>query len=88
MNILGIIFILGLKKDTYIKVNDILTYAFGIIYIITFGMILFREDKRGLHDYLAKTKVVLNKESVEDEDSNNEEVDLAIQEKYQKTEFR
>ena len=68
MNVLGIIFLLGLNKQTYIKVNDILTYIFGIIYIVTFGMILFREDKRGFHDYLAGTKVISIKDYVEDND--------------------
>ena len=58
MKVLGIIFIIGLNKNLYIKVNDITTYLFGIIYIVTFGMILFREDKRGLHDFIAGTKVI------------------------------
>ena len=69
MNVLEVIFILGLNKQTYLKANDIITYIFGIIYIITFGMILFREDKRGLHDYLAGTKVISVKDYQEDNDS-------------------
>ena len=73
MDVLGIIFILGLKKDTYLKVNDILTYIFGIFTIVTFGMILFREDKRGLHDYLAGTKVVNVKDYIENEFEEEQE---------------
>ena len=72
MNVLEIIFILGLNKPTYLKVNDISTYVFGIIYIVTFGMILFREDKRGLHDYLAGTKVISLKDYQEDNDFEKE----------------
>lgn len=72
MNVLEVIFILGLNKQTYLKANDIITYIFGIIYIITFGMILFREDKRGLHDYLAGTKVISVKDYEEDNDSLKE----------------
>ena len=72
MNVLGIIFILGLNKQTYLKVNDITTYIFGLTYIVTFGMILFREDKRGLHDYLAGTKVISVKDYVEDDDLEKE----------------
>lgn len=72
MNVLGIIFILGLNKQTYLKVNDITTYMFGIIYIVTFGMILFREDKRGLHDYLAGTKVISVKDKVEEDSLEKE----------------
>ena len=67
MNVLGLIFILGLNKSTYLKINDITTYIFGIIYIVTFGMILFREDRRGLHDYLAGTKVISVKDYVEED---------------------
>ena len=42
----------------YFKVNDIMSYVFGGIYIVCIGLITFRKDKRGLHDYLANTKVV------------------------------
>ena len=84
MNVLSIIFILGLEKNSYIKVNDITTYVFGIIYVVTFGMILFRDDKRGLHDYLAKTKVIditektedIEKEFVKDEDDKLKDVEI------------
>lgn len=68
MNILEIIFILVLNKQAYLRVNDIITYIFGITYIITFGMILFREDKKGLHDYLAGTKVISVKDYIEDKE--------------------
>ena len=68
MNILEIIFILVLNKQAYLRVNDIITYIFGITYIITFGMILFREDKKGLHDYLAGTRVVSVKDYIEDKE--------------------
>ena len=69
LNIFGIIFVIGLNRNTYFKVNDIVTYIFGVIYIITFGMILFKEDRRGIHDYIANTKVVVIKDKVlEDEE--------------------
>lgn len=67
MNVFGILFLLTLNKNVYIKANDIITYIFGIIYIVTFSMILFRDDKRGLHDYLAGTKVISLKNYVEDD---------------------
>lgn len=66
MNIISIISIIGLSKAMYIKVNDITTYLFGILYIVTFGMILFREDRRGLHDYIALTRVIDVSEKAED----------------------
>ena len=58
MNIIGVIFILFMKKDMYIKYNDIITYLFGVFYIVSIAMILFREDGRGLHDIICNTKVV------------------------------
>lgn len=68
MNIVGIITLICLNKSNYLKTNDIVTYIFGAIYLITIGMILFREDRRGLHDYLANTKVIsLSKNVKEDE---------------------
>jgi len=58
MNIINIIFILVLKKGPYIVLNNITTYLSGAIYIVIFGMMLFRTDNRGLQDILAKTKVI------------------------------
>ena len=85
MNLIGIITILFLNKNLYIKVNDIITYLFGTIYIVTFAMILFREDKRGLHDILANTKVISlenaldenkQEEIIKDEDSKLKDVEV------------
>ena len=72
MNTLNVIFVLGLNKNTYLQVNDITTYLFGAIYIVLIGMMLFREDGRGLHDVLAGTKVINEKELVEDNEEEKE----------------
>ncbi len=58
MNVLDIIFILFLKKKVYFIANDISTYFFGAFYIVSVVMILFREDRRGLHDFLGNTRVI------------------------------
>ncbi len=58
LNILGLIALLVFKKDIYLKVNDVLTYFFVSFYIVDISMILFREDKRSLHDMLTKTMVI------------------------------
>lgn len=58
MNAISIIIILTLSKNLYLQVNDTLTTLFGCLYIVIFVMILFRQDARGLHDMLAKTKVI------------------------------
>ena len=80
MNILGIIAIIFLNKTTYITTNDIITYIFSGLYIITFGLILFRQDGRGLHDLIAHTKVIdiKNKEilDIQEELKNNKDSKL------------
>jgi len=69
LNIISIIIILTLKKSTYLSIYNVISNIFSFIYIATFVMILFRQDGRGLHDLIAKTKVV----SVEKEKEQVEE---------------
>ena len=47
-----------LDVNKYYNANMIVTYAFFGIAIISFVMILIREDKRGLHDIISNTKVI------------------------------
>ncbi len=83
-SIIGVITILVLSKASYIETYNIVSYAFTCLYIITFAMILFSKDGRGLHDYLARTKVVVvddlgnpvQEEKVKEE-SKDEEVEDA-----------
>ena len=58
LNTLGVLFILFLPKNAYFKANDVITYIFGAFFIVSISMILFRQDKRGLHDILSGTIVV------------------------------
>ena len=58
MNIVSITTILLMSKSLYLKTYDITTTIFGALEIVIFAMILFREDGRGLHDIVAKTKVL------------------------------
>lgn len=78
MNIVGIITLICLNKSNYLKTNDIVTYIFGAIYLITIGMILFREDRRGLHDYLANTKVISLSKNVKEDEKNSKLKDAEI----------
>lgn len=81
INIISVVTILVLNKANFIKVNDTVTSFFGAIYIVTFALILFRQDGRGLHDLLAGTKVVsLNNETVSNDNSHevvNEKIEEA-----------
>ncbi len=47
-----------LDVNKYYNANMIVTYVFFGIAIISFVMILIREDKRGLHDIISNTKVI------------------------------
>lgn len=66
MNIISILTILLMTKSMYLQTYDTITTIFGAIYIVIFSMILFREDGRGLHDIIAKTKVISTEEKIED----------------------
>ena len=66
MNIISILTILLMTKSMYLQTYDTITTIFGAIYIVTFAMILFREDGRGLHDIIAKTKVISTEEKFEE----------------------
>lgn len=57
-NILIIILILVLSKNTFMSIYSIITMITYIFIIASSIMILYRNDKLGLHDILSKTKVV------------------------------
>lgn len=56
--IINSIFIFVLKENSYIILNSITVYTLFFISIMSLVMIFRREDKRGIQDLLAKTKVV------------------------------
>lgn len=84
MNIISIVTIILLNKTMYLKTYDITTTIFGAVFVAIFAMILFREDGRGLHDILAKTKVIsINNNLVLDE-----VIDATIVEKEETKEIK
>lgn len=74
MNVISILMLLLMNKNLYLNTYDIVSTIFGAIYIVSFGMILFRVDGRGLHDLLAKTKVVSINDELKDEVVNEKEI--------------
>lgn len=56
--ILNIIFVYIICKDSYYMVSTITTMIDTLLILITVIFILFRQDKRGMHDVIAKTKVI------------------------------
>lgn len=64
LNLLGIVFLLLAPKQTYLTLNNILSIIVSLTEGIIIYLILTREDSRGLHDLLVKTKVIsLDKEN-------------------------
>ncbi len=63
IKIIDIICLLSTKMNTYLNINNVLSNINMIITIAIVATILFREDERGLHDLVGKTKVIsLSKE--------------------------
>ncbi len=58
-NVIGVVAILLLSKSAYLTTYNFVSNFFMYLNIITFAMILFSKDGRGLHDILAGTKVVV-----------------------------
>lgn len=56
--LISIICLLTLSKSSYLTVSNYIQMIDMAIVFVTFGMVMFREDGRGLHDLLAKTIVV------------------------------
>lgn len=58
LSITDLIIIYTLNKTDYLNIYGILTWIKSIFIIISALFILYRKDKRGLHDFMAKTYVV------------------------------
>lgn len=57
--ILILLFLYLLPSTMYFIFSSILTFLQLILVIVSVSMILYRKDKRGLHDILSSTKVVM-----------------------------
>lgn len=56
--IINIILVFVLTRKTYYMTSTIFTMIDTLLILATVILILFREDKRGLHDLIASTKVI------------------------------
>ncbi len=56
------VMILILSKATYIGFNSIVYLVQGVVMVGIFLMVAIRSDKRGLHDLITKTKVIIDEE--------------------------
>lgn len=58
IEIILLVLLLCLTQNNYIKVSGVITNIASIMYYISILMIILRKDNKGLHDIIAKTKVV------------------------------
>ena len=59
--IIGLITLIVCSKNTWFEINNVLTNISYLIYFLLLGFMIFRDDERGLHDLIAKTKVISTK---------------------------
>ncbi len=67
IKIIDLICLMKLEMKNYYNVSSILSRINIVIVIAIMGTIIFREDERGLHDIIAKTKVVSTKKKIKEE---------------------
>ena len=57
----GVILLYALTKNNYTKVYNIITSFETMFILVSVMFILYRKDKKGLHDIIAKTEVIEEK---------------------------
>lgn len=62
--LLLILLLLLASKDVWLSLSSYINSLSSIMMFLLVGFVLFRDDKRGLHDLIAKTKVVSVEENV------------------------
>ncbi|MFV0249694.1 MAG: RDD family protein [Bacilli bacterium] len=62
----SIILVLLLNNNSYFYLLSIFAFTQLILVIVSIFMIIYRHDKRGLHDILSQTKVVISKTEVKE----------------------
>ena len=94
-NLSSVILVKLLTKTSYISVYPKVSNAFTLLLLVSMIMIMYREDGRGLHDFMAGTKIVrmneemeINKENVQEEVNEakvlEEKIDVVTEKKETK----
>lgn len=86
-NLLSIIMVLVLPKETFIAIYSKVSSVLTIFLLVTILVSTYREDGRGLHDLLAGTNVINIKDLPEEKEEikKDEIVEAQIEEKKTKT---
>ena len=56
---IGLLYVLS--KNAYITTYNVISFVFEAIIIVSALMVLYRKDKKGIHDMIARTEVVSEK---------------------------
>ena len=88
-NIVIIILINTLSKESYINISGRVGNVFTILMVVSFIMMMYRDDGRGLHDLMGNTKVINikdleEKEEVKEEPKEIEEATIVEEKKQTK----
>lgn len=79
--ILNIILVMFLNKNSYYNTSSVITTISNIVVYTSLLLILFSQDKRGLHDIIAGTEVISLEENVVDTNNENKVIDIEAEEK-------
>ena len=72
----GLILFYALSKEDFIKYYSKVNSGITLLLLLSFILILFRNDGRGIHDFMGNTKVVnINDEDNNEEKDNKEEIE-------------
>ena len=69
-NVVTLILVSTLSKQDFINISSKVSNVFTIIIIVSFILMMYRNDGRGLHDLLGNTKIVNLKDSDQVKDAN------------------
>lgn len=82
-NIVTIILINTLSKESYINISGRVGNVFTVLMVVSFIMMMYRDDGRGLHDIIGNTKVISTKDLEEKEEPKEIEEATIVEEKKQ-----
>lgn len=60
LNVVGVVFLISSSKNMYLKASNTIDLLMSLVEAVIIFLIISREDGRGLHDLVCKTKVVVD----------------------------
>ena len=79
--IINRILVMFLNKNNYYNISTVISTISNVIVYTSLLLILFSQDKRGLHDIISNTEVISLEENVVDTNNENKVIDVEAEEK-------